>query len=356
MSKLRFSDAINMAIDDSMSEDKSIVIFGEGVPDPKSIFGTTKNLNIKYPNRVFDTPLSENAMTGIALGLSNANLKPILVHQRVDFMLLSMDQIINNIAKWYFMFNENMPVSLIIRVIIGRGWGQGPQHYQSLHSMFASIPGLKVLMPSSPNSVYNMIRHGIHDKNPILIFEHRWLFDLVGNVNFQKKFNISKSKIVHRGDMLTIVSMSFLTAQSIEIIKKLNAVHNKFSIELIDLLSVRPLDIKTIINSVKKTRKLIVLDTGHSESSIASEIISQIVRKDHRILSCNPISLCLKGYPLPTSHHLSKDYYQSSEKILSSILSLVDINLSSEKLKQILKLISKKEQHDIPYKNFTGPF
>jgi len=200
MNNLKYSEAINKAIDDAMHLDKSVVIFGEGVPDPKSIFGTTKDLGKKYKGRVFDSPLSENAMTGIGLGLSNAKLKPIIVHQRVDFMLLSMDQIVNNIAKWYFMFNENMPVSMIIRLIIGRGWGQGPQHYQSLHSMLASIPGLKVIMPASPNNIYNSIRHGINNRNPIVIFEHRWLFDLKGKVNYLKKFNLSKSKRLIKGN------------------------------------------------------------------------------------------------------------------------------------------------------------
>ena len=208
--KLKFNQAINEAIYQAMKSDRKVVCFGLGVTDPRRVFYSTERLVEKFGNeRVFDIPTSENALTGVAIGLANLGSKVILSHQRVDFSFLSMDQIINSLSKWHYMFGGAQNLSVTIRLIIGRGWGQGPTHAQSYQSMFAKIPGLKVVMPSSPYNAKGLLLASIKDPNPVIFFEHRWLYDLAGDVP-SKKYNIpiGKSKIITKGKDLTIITMS----------------------------------------------------------------------------------------------------------------------------------------------------
>src|SRR5579872_1970482 len=181
--QIKYHEAILEATDQIMELDPRVYLMGLGAPDPKGIFGTTSGLGKKYgPNRVMDMPTSENAMTGIAIGSAIEGMRPIMTHQRVDFFLLALDQLINNGAKWHYMFGGQMKVPLVIRLIIGRGWGQGPQHSQSLQSFFAHIPGLKVVMPSNPYDAKGLLISAIEDDNPVVYLEHRWLHGIFGEV------------------------------------------------------------------------------------------------------------------------------------------------------------------------------
>ena len=168
-----------------MKNDKDVVLLGLGVDDPKGVFGTTLNLHQKFPNRVFDMPTSENSMAGFALGLSISKMKPIIVHQRVEFSLLSIEQIFNQISKWYFMTAGKVNVPMVIRLIIGKGWGQGPQHSQSLETIFSHIPGLKIVVPSNAYEAKGLLLQSIRDPNPVIFFEHRWLHNTFQK--YQKK-------------------------------------------------------------------------------------------------------------------------------------------------------------------------
>ena len=174
--ELKFSQAINEAVDLCMAKDPAVYIMGLGVPDPKGIFGTTLGLQQKYGSkRVMDMPASENAMTGVAIGSALVGMKPIMTHQRMDFALLAIDQIVNQAANWHYMFGEQVNVPIVIRMIIGRGWGQGPQHSQSLQAWFAHVPGLKVVMPATAYDAKGLLIAGIEYNNPIIFIEHRWL-------------------------------------------------------------------------------------------------------------------------------------------------------------------------------------
>ena len=164
-----FADGIAAAYFDAMNDDPNVLAFGLGATDPRNIFGTMAGLEREFGNaRVFDTPISENALTGMAVGLAISGYKPVLTHQRLDFSLLSMDQIVNSAAKWNFMFGGRQSVPLVIRMVIGQGWGQGPTHSQALQSWFAQTPGLKVIMPAFPEDGYNLLRSSIEDPNPVL--------------------------------------------------------------------------------------------------------------------------------------------------------------------------------------------
>ncbi len=348
--KIKYSDAINEAIQISMHENKKSICIGLGVDDPKSIFNTTKNLKkIFGEERVFDTPTSENALTGIAIGASLADYSVILTHQRLDFSLLSFDQIINSAAKWFFMFGGKKNVQITIRLIVGRGWGQGPTHSQSLQSLFAHIPGLKVVMPSTPYDAKGLLIQSIRDKNPVIFIEHRWLHHQIGYVP-KKKYTIpiSLPNILNKGFNVTIVSMSYMTIEAIEAVKILK--ESKITCDLIDLRTINPLNFKKIFNSVKKTGNLIVLDTSNSSFSVASEIISQVCIKCMNYLKNNPVKIALPDIPTPTSYQLTKKFYPGKIEIINAVSKLTKIKIKDK------DMITRNKHHDVPGEWFKGPF
>ena len=239
--QLKFSEAILEATDQKMAQDSNVYIMGLGVPDPKGIFGTTSGLSAKYgSDRVMDMPTSENAMTGIAIGTAILGMRPIMTHQRVDFFLLALDQLINNAAKWHYMFGNQMKVPLVIRLIIGRGWGQGPQHSQSLHSFFAHIPRLKVVMPATPYDAKGLHISAIEDDNPVIYLEHRWLHGIFGEVPLEPyTVPIGEAKIVQGGKDITIVAASHMVLEAYRAAKWLQ--EDGINVEIIDLRSIQPL-------------------------------------------------------------------------------------------------------------------
>ena len=218
MTKIPMSEIINKTISHAMRDSEKVICFGLGVTDPKGVFGTTLNLEKKYgSNRVFDVPASENALTGFAIGASLNSFIPILTHQRLDFALLSLDQIINSAAKWLYMFGGQLNVPITIRMIIGRGWGQGPTHSQNLQSVFSHIPGLKVVSASTPDSVANLLYSSIFDPNPVIFLEHRWLHNSFGK--FPEKLNkneLGKCQILKKGRDVTLIGLSYMTLECIE--------------------------------------------------------------------------------------------------------------------------------------------
>nr|ACA21554.1 acetoin dehydrogenase beta chain [Candidatus Pelagibacter ubique] len=350
---LSFTDVLNLTFIEQMKKNSRIISFGLGIDDPKNIFGTTKNLQKKFGlNRIFDTPTSENAMTGIGVGLSLDGFIPIMVHQRLDFFLLAMDQLVNSAAKWKYMFGGGNNVKMLIRLIIGRGWGQGPTHSQNLQTWFAHVPGLKVVSPTFPSDARKGIVNAINENGPVIFLEHRWLHSLKEKIDIGKKIKpsrIGKGRILKSGSDLTIISHSYSTIEILKIYKILN--DNKIKFEHIDLVSLKPLDINLIKKSVSKTGKLLILDNSSTSfCSIGSEIISQLIRINKNIFKKEPNLLTLPDLPSPTSHYLSKEFYISSEKILASISKLL-----SKKIK-FNKQILRKELHDIPNQEFKGPF
>ena len=207
MNNITYAEAINSAIDIAMKIDEKVICYGLGATDPKGIFGTTIGLEKKFGNqRVFDMPTSENAMTGVAIGASIGGFKTIMTHQRLDFFLLAMDQLVNSAAKMHYMFNGELKVPITIRLILGRGWGQGPTHSQNLQSWFAHIPGLKVVMPSSAEDAKGLLLSSIFDPNPVLFLEHRWLHNsssLVAEGDF--RIPLGQSKKLIEGNDISII-------------------------------------------------------------------------------------------------------------------------------------------------------
>ena len=345
---INFIQAINLALKDSMKKNKNIICYGLGTTDPKAIFGTTKNLeSIFGQKRVFDTPTSENALTGIAIGASLGGVIPVVSHQRVDFFLLAMDQLVNSAAKWHYMFGGQKSIPITIRLIVGKGWGQGPTHSQSLQSWFAHIPGLKVVMPSLPSDAYNLLKDSIRDPNPVIFIEHRWLHGSEEKKITKEKNKIGQSKLLSEGKDFTVVTYSLSTLEMLTIKKALNKQNIFF--DHIDLRTIKPLDMKIIKKSLIKTKKLIVLDTiSHPICSIGSEIISQTYQDKSIKLFKEPILVTLPDVPSPTSTFYSKDFYVSKKNILKKIELLIN--------KKININLNDNIKHDVPNLNFKGPF
>ena len=351
MAKLSFSNSINNALEIAMKIDEKVICYGLGATDPKGIFGTTLGLESKFgKDRVFDMPTSENAMTGVGIGAAIAGFKPVMTHQRLDFFLLAMDQLVNSAAKMHYMFNGQLKVPLTIRLILGRGWGQGPTHSQNLQSWFAHIPGLKVVMPSSAEDAKGLLLSSIFDPNPVIFLEHRWLHNSVSEVpEGDFRIALGASKTLMSGNDLTIVSMSYLTAEALVASKYLKKYG--INIDLIDLRSIKPLDLDSIVKSLKFTGKLLVLDTGALTCSVASDIVSKISTKYFSYLKNAPSILAMPDVPEPTSYGLTKNFYIRASDIANEVLKILEIeNLDP------YKDIPQPDPHDIPGDWFKGPF
>ena len=350
MRNLKFYEAIREATAISLQDDPSVYLIGLGVPDPKGIFGTTEGLQSKFgSDRVMDMPISENGMTGVAIGSALVGMRPILTHQRVEFALLSMEQIVNQAAKWFHMTAGKNNIPLVIRMIIGRGWGQGAQHSQSLESWFAHIPGLKVVMPATPYDAKGLLISAVEDNNPVIFMEHRWLHNTFGEVPEEKyKVPIGEAKVINKGSDITIVSHSYMSIEALKSAKILKK-HN-VSCEIVDLRSLRPLDVNTIITSVKKTKRLLVVDNGWTKFGVSAEIISSITEKIFSDLKSAPKRIGIEDVPIPSTRALAVHSYPTPSKIINAVSNLigVEINLTEEEKKQ--------DPLDIPDQNFTGPF
>lgn len=350
--QINFAQAILEATEQCMEADPSVYIMGLGVTDPKGIFGTTLGLEKKFGSkRVLDMPVAENGMTGIAIGSALVGMRPILTHQRVDFMLLSLDQIINNAAKWHYMFGGKLRVPLVIRLLVGRGWGQGPQHSQSLQALFAHIPGLKVVMPATPYDAKGLLISAIEDNNPVIFIEHRWLHNIIGDVPVETyRIPVGKAKIVKEGEDLTIISSSYMTLEAIraaEVLKK-----DGINAEVLDLRTIKPLDQDMIMGSVRKTGRLIVVDGAWESFGVSAEILALIVSNLFDSLKCAPVRITFPDAPTPTSWALANRYYPASADIINTARSI--LRLPEKKVEEFG--IKQDEPRDVPDKAFTGPF
>ena len=345
--KLTFYNSINNALELSLKKDKNVFLLGLGVADPKGIFGTTSDLIKKFGNkRIFEIPIIENAATGIAIGASLNKMRPIISHQRVEFSLLSLEQIINQAAKWYHMSAGKQRVPMVIRLIIGRGWGQGAQHCQSLEAIFSHIPGLKVVSPSNPYDAKGLLISSIEDNNPVIFFEHRWLHNTFGFVNNNYyKIPIGKAKKIKSGTDISIITYSYgviLALKSIKFIENIN-----ISAEIIDLRTLRPIDTKSILKSVKKTKRALIIDNGWTKYGVSSEIISILYEDTDLKMKSRPVRIGFKDSPIPSSKELAKHCYPYCKDIVKSILKI---------LKKNKKINVREEFVDIPDNSFLGPF
>jgi len=352
---ITYVEAIRTALQQAMQADERVIVIGEGVPDPKAIFGSTVGLQERFgAQRVFDMPLAENGLTGICIGAALNGMRPVMVHQRIDFALLALDQLINNAAKWHYMFNGQASIPLVVRMIIGRGWGQGPQHSQSLQALFAQIPGLKVVMPTTAYDAKGMMISAIEDNNPVIFIEHRWLHGVKDEVPQQiYRLALDQARCLLQGDAVTVVAFSYMVIEALRVADVLK--QHGIDIEIIDMRTVRPLDMPTVLRSVKKTGHLIVLDTAWKFASIAAEVIAQVAEQAHGVLKAAPVRVCSPDHPVPTSRYLADEYYPEANHIISAILQLIgysDHAAAQAMAQQLVRPLPR----DVPTNDFTGPF
>lgn len=333
----------------AMSEDNGMICMGLGIDDPKHIFNTTAGLQEQFGNdRVFDMPTAENGMTGIGIGAAIAGTRVLMTHQRVDFFLLAMDQLVNNAAKWHYMFNGQMQVPITIRLIIGRGWGQGPTHQQSLQSWFSHIPGLKVICPGLTDNVGQLLYQAIMDNNPVVFLEHRWLHNQQAELDTDKKFvKSSPTTIEHfSGNDVTLVANSYMLLETFHAYQELKKLGIEASV--IEIAEPTNIDHSIIYDSVNKTGHCVITDIGHTDYSVSSEISAKITENCFANLKAAPQRIGLPQFPEPTSFGLTKGYYPSDETITNKVLKLLGKESTFEG--------AEKSLHDVPGNWFTGPF
>lgn len=344
---------IHRVLDKNLGEDPKFLILGLGVTDPKGVFGTTLGLTQKYgQKRVLETPTSENSMTGVGVGLAISGYRPLMVHQRLDFFLLAMDQLVNSAAKWHFMFGGQSSVPITIRLITGRGWGQGPTHSQNLHSWFAHIPGLKVVMASFASDIAGLLQAAIDDPNPVIFIEDRWIHNQqveLGDPRINEPIRLGEANVCHSGTDVTVVSSGYMSIEALKAVSYLQL--HGVSVELIDLRTIKPLDMNTIVKSLKKTKKLLVVDAGNEIASFGKEIIANVAMNKDINLTNHPRLVSLPDVPEPTSHGVIGDYRVSAIKIASAILEILSID---QPLDLIASLTPARD--DVPDSSFTGPF
>lgn len=351
MPLISFAEAIRDGLFEALSEDPGVICYGLGVDDPKGVFGTTTGLQEEFGrDRVFDMPTSENAMTGIAIGAAINGLRPVLTHQRLDFALLSIDQIVNNAAKWRFMFGGRRSVPITIRMILGRGWGQGPTHSQNLQSWFAHIPGLKVVMPATAEDAKGLLLSSIFDDDPVVFLEHRWLHNTKSNVSDGNlRIPLGEAKRIRVGESITVVGSSYMTVEALHAVDFL--AERGITCDLIDLRTVSPIDWPMIKASVGKTGRLLALDTGFTNCGISAEIVARISTSCWNDLTSAPQRLAMPDYPESTSPALTKDYHVRAEHIADKISDMLGLEIDVIPLK-----LQRGQNHDVPGDWFTGPF
>jgi len=274
---LRYVDALREGVAQEMARDPSVFVMGLDVDDHKAIQGSTRGLLEQFgPERVFTTPLSEDAMTGVAIGAAMAGMRPIHVHIRMDFLLLCMNQLINIAAKAHYMYGGSVAVPLVVRSMIGKSWGQGAQHSQGLHSLFMHVPGLKVVLPSNAHDAKGLMISAIRDNNPVIFVEHRLLYGLESDCA-EESFTVpfGKARITRPGRDITIVGISNMQVEALRAHELLT--DTGIQAEVIDPITLVPLDIDTIVESVRRTGHLLVVDNAWTSCGASAEIVAQVI-------------------------------------------------------------------------------
>ncbi len=317
-----YSKAIWLALRKIMEEDKKIIVYGLGVDDPKAMYQTLSEFPLIFgPDRCFDTPLSEDSLTGYGIGLAISGFKPIHVHQRTDFLLLCCNQLINMAAKVKYVSDGKLTCPFVVRAITGRSWGQGSQHSQSFHSLFSNIPGLRVLTPSTPQDVYNTYINVFKEEIPTIVIEHRMLYKTKSFINISNKVpNITK---ISSGDNITFCSISHMTLE----VQKVNDRLNKKGIfcDHFSLVDHTNLFIETLLESANKNKKIIFVDHGWLRSSITHTLAINLREKGFKG------EMTILGYaecPCPTSRKLENYFYPTANSILKATCEILNHPIS----------------------------
>lgn len=354
---LSLGAAIREGLLEIATRDSSVLLMAEGITDPSSVYGTTADIG-KFidAKRIIEMPVSENGLCGVAIGAALMGKRPVISFHRVEFALLAMEQIINNAAKAHYISNGRHKVPLVIRMIVGRGWGQGPEHSQSMEAVFSHFPGLKVVMPTYPGDGKGMMIAAVEDNNPVLMIEHRWCHYAMGHVpeGYYTEPLDGPREVCH-GEDVTIVATSYMTLEAVraaEALKKMG-----YSATVFDLRVLRPLNLTKIFESVQQTGRLLTVDTGFKMFGIGAEIVAEVTENCFSALRNAPVRLGLPDHPTPSSRGFIPGFYTDSTTILRSVSAMLGV-ASDKTRKAEAELIAQRKglPIDVPDPFFKGPF
>jgi pyruvate/2-oxoglutarate/acetoin dehydrogenase E1 component len=320
MRKISYVEAINEALHQIIAKKAHTFLIGQGVTSPWYVGSTTAGLVGRFgTKRVIDTPTSENGMTGVALGAALAGMHPILCYPRMDFMYYAMDQIANHIANWHYMFGGQLSAPVTLWAIINRGGEQAAQHSQATQAIFAHVPGLKVVMPSTPYDAKGLLVASVEEENPVVYVDDRWLYQQAGEVPRELySVPIGKGIVRREGNDVTVVATSYMVHEAIKASESLEK--EAIDVEVIDLRSLKPMDENLLFRSVKKTGRLIVADGGWKTGGIGAEVSAKIAESEiFKSLEAPIVRVSLPDTPAPASSVLEKVYYPRSENLVSAI-------------------------------------
>jgi pyruvate/2-oxoglutarate/acetoin dehydrogenase E1 component len=321
-----YGSAILSAFEYLLEQYPEVFVIGQGLWSPWYVGNSMTDLDKRYGvHRVIDTPVSESACTGAAVGAALAGMKPIVVHPRMDFMLYAMDAVVNQAAKWSHMVGGQASPGLTIRTIINRGGEQGAQHSQALHAWFAHIPGLRVVMPATVADARDLLIASVLCPDPVIFIDDRWLYDLEDDLPPIVKLTLAseRAQCLRTGTDLTLVASGFSTRLANQAAEELQ--QQGVSAEVIDLRILNPFSPDSIVVSVLKTGRLLVVDGGWCPCGVAGEVIASVVeRVPPAALKKSPVRVTLPFSPAPSSRMLEKAYYPTEAMIVSQAIKLMD--------------------------------
>ena len=321
---LDYGDAINEAHRLALRNDPTCFVIGQGVNNPWFVGKTTTGLVDEFGEaRVMDAPVSEAAMTGACIGAAMAGMRPIVFHPRMDFMYLTLDQVINHCASWNYMFNGKVNVPIVIRGIVNRGGEQGAQHSQSPLAMYANIPGLKVVCPATAKDAKGLLLAAIADPSPVIYVDDRWLYDMKDEVQEgYYETPIGKANVLRKGADITIVSASYMVKEALKAADSL--AEKGISCEVIDLRTIKPLDMETVNASVAKTGCAVVAIEEWPTASVSATVVKGIYDGNFKRLKTPVAVVNLPDAPAPASKSLEDAYYKRAGDIEAEVLKIIN--------------------------------
>jgi len=318
VTEIDFREAVRSALDEELARDERVILFGEDVAIAGGVFATTPGLYEKYgPRRVFDTPISELAMTGAAYGAAITGLRPVLEIMFGDFLALSMDSLINQSTKYWFLTGERHGCPLVIRSVVGAGGRFGAIHSQMPVSWLMGITGLKIVAPSTPDAAKGLLKAAIRDENPVIFFEHKRLYGIKGEVDSDESFELGRARVVREGDDVTLVSAMMGVHDCLDAANKLAA--EGVSAEVIDLQTLRPLDLDTVLASVVKTNRIAVVEEGPLTGGWAGELLALVTEHGLGDLD-DSWRITTANTPIPYSPPLEDAFLPGPERIAAEVL------------------------------------